>query len=103
MELGVNVDDDVLDIKNINISPFGILLKGTANESMNEMTKLPAPTVIVVFDDGTVTDMAGKRGGSDPDGDGAVRYHMSYSSRGILLDAREITELRIGDTVIPVN
>ena len=103
VDLSLNVGDDVLDINSINISPFGILLNGTADESINEITELPNSTVIVVFNDGTVTDMAGKRGGSDPAGDGTVKYQMSYSSHGILLDAREITELRIGDTVIPVN
>ncbi len=96
----VNVDNDVINIRNISISPFGVVLKGTRNERSIESTDL---TVLAVFNDGTVTDMAGRTGGSDITSDGMTEFTSSFSSHGVLLDAREITELRIGDTVIPVN
>ena len=100
VDYSVNDDSDVLNISNISISPFGFLMKGTRNEENYELSDLP---VLAVFNDGTVIDMELRTGGSDPASDGTVGFDWSYSSHGILLDAREITELRIGDTVIPIN
>ena len=100
VDYSVNDDSDVLNISNISISPFGFLMKGTRNEESYELSNLP---VLAVFNDGTVIDMELRTGGSDPADDGTVGFDWSYSSHGVLLDAREITEVRIGDTVIPIN
>ena len=83
-----------------DLSPFGFLMKGTRNEVNYGLSDLP---ILVVFNDGTVIDMERRIGGSDPASDGTVEFQWSYSSHGVLLDAKEITELRIRDTVIPIN
>ena len=99
VDYSVKDGNDVLNIRNISISPFGLSMKGTRNEESYELSDLP---VLAVFNDGTVIDMELRTGGSAPESDGTVGFDWSYSSHGVLLDAREITELRIGDTVIPV-
>lgn len=93
--------DGAITIKNVCITPLGIVLKGAGSDENNGLD-ITQP-LLVVFKDGTVTDITGSMGESDQTDDGMYEFKYSYYSNGILLDAREITELRIGDAVIPIN
>ena len=81
-------------ITGIRISPFTVRIEGDSTDN----TVFFDNNIIATFSDGTVYDLYPGRKSA---GDGS--FFSYYSSRGILLDAREITELRIGDTVIPIN
>lgn len=85
---------DGFTVTNLSISPFLLRLEGTSVESVRAV-RTP---ILAVFRDGTVIDL--HRSGS-----GACKheFYSHYFTKGILLDAREIKELRIGDAVIPVS
>lgn len=81
-------------ITDLRITPFMIRAAGRSYEQLERFDE----TIIAVFSDGTVLDLyAGKSLC------GEYQFITNYRSGGILLDAREITELRIGDIVIPIN
>ena len=65
--------------------------------SLESVRALDLP-ILAVFSDGSVIDLHRK-------GSGACEheFYSLYVTHGVLLDAREITALRIGDTVIPIN
>ena len=96
----VRTKSGYVHISNIRISPFGIIISGTSDDGQNSGQGLP---IIAVFNDGTVTDISHRMGGGNANDDGSFDFVTSFSSNGVLLDAREMTELRIGDAVIPIN
>jgi hypothetical protein len=85
---------DDFTVTNLSITPFMIRIEGRSLESVRALD-LP---ILAVFSDGSVIDLHRK---------GSVacehEFYSLYVTHGVLLDAREITELRIGDTVIRIN
>ena len=86
--------DGSYTVTDLSISPFGISIEGKTVEQVNSF-RFP---VIVVFSDGSAADLY-----TSGTSAGCQTFSSQYPSGGILLDAREITELRIDDVTIPIN
>lgn len=90
----------VISIRRVSIAPFGVVISGTSDARLNGGYEKP---LIAVFRDGSVLDLMSHGGETYPDGSGGWEFTQSFSFRGVLLDAREIAEIRIGDFTVPIS